>query len=157
MIDFNKIEVSQSIGKLKELFDNQNTMIGYYSEHSFEQDKALFETAKMGHRNFFFELINAMETYRAIPANKLAELQFLDWINNYEIDVIERDAREFSSTEKMIGHALFVSASYYKPEGFKNPTVELVLRELIYAEKPNGEKAAYPYKITTFVVAKYIC
>lgn len=155
-MDFNNIEVSQTIGKLKELFDNQNTMIGYFCEHRFNDPHQDFDNAKAGHKNFYYELISAMEMYRGIEANPMAEQQFLNWHNNYELQEIQRSAQDFSPKEQMTGHALFVSASFHVPTNFKKPTVELIFRELIFKDKGVSEKIAYPYQITTFVVAKYI-
>lgn len=157
MFDFNKIEVPQSIGKLKELFDQENTTIGYQTGHDFGEDNTRFYKAKEAHKSFFYELINAMEAYKQIAYNEVAEAQFLDWLSNYELDVIERDSRLFKINDKIKGHSLFVSAVYHVPGGFKKPTVELTFREILVCEKNDEVTVVYPYKITTFVLAKFAC
>lgn len=154
-MDFNNIEVSKTLERLKQLFDNENTVINYVSEHRFDDPHQNFDNAKAGHKNFYYELVNAMETYRGIAANPMTEQHFINWHNHYELEEIQRNSRMLGAKEQMIGHVLFVSASFHIPANFKKPTVELNVREMVFAESPSSEKIAYPYQYTSFIVARY--
>lgn len=144
------------ISALTKLFTIKDAIINVSKIIDFNIDPSELSLTKRSLNNFFDELQNTVETSGEMKNNIFAEIEFLKWLNDIDLDEVRSLASQAYLKYRPTGMLIEILVGIHKPNpDIKQRTCEFKVRTAVVCS-PSGEKVIlFPIQTKNIVMGVY--
>lgn len=146
---------SELYSSLTAVFTDKPIKLSYNKFLSLETSNEEFLDMKCSIRSFFTELCEAIEVLTGLPVSVFAQIEFDNWLNNFDILEYADASRRMLTKNKPTRFHVLCDVIYQKVPRHGKYTCELTIRQTALAPLEEGVVKYYPIGQNSICMIEY--